>query len=346
MSDLFRYIFQDAYLAKFMLPDAARERLDRLDPRWWVASAQLIAFLGGVALLSPLFNPVPASLQPFGWLIGLLMSAGIVFLGVGELLRFFPPRRSLMLLILATGLAMRLIMSWAPPVLEVDYQRYLWDGAVIASGENPYRLPPDDIAGQPDPRLQALYRQSQGLPDRINHGHLTTVYPPLAQAFFALAYQIRPFSLGAWKAILYLADLITLLLIFAILKRLGRSPTWAALYWLNPLLIKEMFNSAHMDLLVFPFLMAAILWAISDRHLLAMVFLSAATAVKLWPVILAPIFLKMLWPRWRQLLTATAVFGLLTLTLLAPMLLTGLGSGSGLATYGETWHNNDSLHKL
>ena len=43
---------------------------------------------------------------------------------------------------LACGLAARAILFASEPVLEDDYQRYLWDGAVTAQGLNPMRSRP------------------------------------------------------------------------------------------------------------------------------------------------------------------------------------------------------------
>ena len=50
-----------------------------------------------------------------------------------------PDKRILLYVILAAGLFCRLLMFLPEPVMEDDYQRYMWDGAVTANGYNPYR---------------------------------------------------------------------------------------------------------------------------------------------------------------------------------------------------------------
>ena len=51
---------------------------------------------------------------------------------------------SLTVLIVAMGLAARLALFASEPILEDDYQRYLWDGAVTAAGHNPFAVAPQD----------------------------------------------------------------------------------------------------------------------------------------------------------------------------------------------------------
>ena len=48
-------------------------------------------------------------------------------------------------LVVVAGLVMRLLQFGSEPVLEDDYNRYLWDGAVVAAGINPYSVAPQDV---------------------------------------------------------------------------------------------------------------------------------------------------------------------------------------------------------
>ena len=103
---------------------------------------------------------------------------------------------------------MRATLFFSTPILEDDYYRYLWDGAVTANGHNPYAYTPDDInyfTGDrevPDD-LAALAQDSGQFAYRVNHGELGTVYPPIAQLAFALAHKISPWNIHAWKLILF-----------------------------------------------------------------------------------------------------------------------------------------------
>ena len=64
--------------------------------------------------------------------------AGLVFLSLLRVIPRIRPARATLVLMLLTGLLMRLLLFGTNPILEIDYYRYLWDGAVLAQGFNPY----------------------------------------------------------------------------------------------------------------------------------------------------------------------------------------------------------------
>ena len=154
--------------------------------------------------------------------------------------------------IFAVGLILRIVMIGSTPMLEVDYNRYLWDGAVTANGLNPYRYSPEEIQNTdsipqsiPEDYVR-LAKESNGIPGKINHAFLKTVYPPVTQFAFAAAHFLNPWDLDTWRFLLLVFDAVTLLLLFKIFRHLNLSLYWLLIYWWNPLLIKEIFNSAHM----------------------------------------------------------------------------------------------------
>ena len=140
-------------------------------------------------------------------------------------------------------------MISSTPILEVDFNRYLWDGAVTANGLNPYKYSPYEIQntektpGEIPQDYLELARESNGILGKINHSDLKTVYPPVTQIAFALAHMISPWDIIAWRFILLAVDVITLFLLFKIFRQLNLSVFWLIIYWWNPLLIKEIFNS-------------------------------------------------------------------------------------------------------
>ncbi len=276
-----------------------------------------------------------------------LVAAGAIYLGLMAWLlkgvdgngRSFPAR--LLWFIFAAGLAARLVLMTSQPILEDDYQRYLWDGAVVAEGLNPYVKSPEEIRnGITDGPLQALKEQAGPVFKRINHKGLTTIYPQLAQAAFALASTIAPFNLSAWRGLLLLADIATFALLLLCLDALGRSRAWTALYWWNPVLLKEVANSAHFEVLIFPFLLAALLFAFRRRSVAASAMLGLAAGIKLWPVLLLPLILRSATNERRTLLLAGSVFAGLMAFWLAPIVSAGLGEGAGLTAYAASWSKN------
>ncbi|MBN8910703.1 MAG: DUF2029 domain-containing protein, partial [Rhizobiales bacterium] len=115
------------------------------------------------------------------------------------------------------------------------------------------------------------------------------------------------------------------------------------LYWLNPVVLKEIFNSAHMEAILLPFVLLALLLTAKRRPLWATASLGVAAGVKFWPVILAPVVLRTLWSHPFRLAVGTAILGSLMALWLAPMLLDGVGQTSGLVAYVDRWQTNSAL---
>jgi hypothetical protein len=255
--------------------------------------------------------------------------------------------------IIAVGLLARGIFFFSTPILEDDYYRYLWDGAVTASGINPYSYSPDEALEPPDEsggseigeraRLGALAAESGNVAERINHPRLRTIYPPVAQGAFALSYSLKPWSLTAWRAVLLLFDVATMLLVLAILRSLGLPLVWVLIYWWNPLLIRETINGAHMDVIAIPFALAAMLLAIRSRFLLASASLALAMGAKLWPATLAPILLRPLLKNPKKLAAALCIIAVAGAAMFVPIYAGGLDKDSGFTAYGKGWEMNDAL---
>jgi hypothetical protein len=248
--------------------------------------------------------------------------------------------------IVIAGLASRIICCLGEPILEDDYQRYLWDGAVTGGGQNPYRYAPAEVLrGGTSHPLADLADQSGFVLQRIGHGELTTIYQPIAQSAFAAAYLAAPFSLGAWRVVLLIADLATLLLLMRLLTKMGRSQLWISVYWWNPLVIKHVFNAAHMDALLLPPLLSAVLFA-EHRPRLATSAVGIAMGVKFWPVMLLPLIWRRHWDDWRRLPVLAAVFLPFALLALWPQLSAGLDRDAGVVAYSTTWSRNSALFPL
>ncbi|MGB3455614.1 MAG: glycosyltransferase 87 family protein [Litorimonas sp.] len=257
--------------------------------------------------------------------------------------------RVLFVAALLAGLTVRLSFFGSNPVYEDDWQRYLWDGAVVAKGLNPYSHSPQVIAdaGLFDavtPDLQPyvdLDSVSGGITARINNPDLSTIYPPVAQAAFGLAHALAPFQLDGLRTVFLLSDLLTLGLLILALTRFGVDPSASLLFWLNPVAIFAVFNGAHMDGLLLPPLVAALLLA-RRRPWLGGAALAVAAAVKIWPLLLAPLLFRHLRRRPAQLASTALVVTGFTTMLLAPMVLP-LSSEAGLVAYSSGWTNSSFL---
>ena len=279
-----------------------------------------------------------------------LIVAGLVFLCVLPLISRTAGtidsglQRRLLWLVVGVGLLLRLMMLPTEPALEDDQQRYLWEGALVANGLSPYAIAPADTwrapAGSP---LDRLAGAAGPVLERVNHPGLKTIYPPVAEAAFALAYLLEPFSLTAWRLVLLAADMATLGLLVRLLDAAGRPRLWVALYWWNPLVIKEVFNSAHMEGVLTPFVLLALLLAIRRRPLLATGVLGLGVGVKIWPLLLLPLILRPVLDRPRIVIGALAIMASMVALWALPILLGGLDARSGFRAYAADWQANSAL---
>ena len=190
----------------------ARAAVDKSDAtgvaiRWFLGCLLAIAFGVALALFSPRFGyAYEVGAMPVLWLAAGLVLAGLVYcLCLPQLIAdslSCDPREVRLIVagMIAAGLAARLALFASEPILEDDYQRYLWDGAVTASGGNPYALSPKETRAQGG-ALRELAHEGGEVVRRINHPELQTVYPPVTQAAFALAHLIKPWSLTAWRSV-------------------------------------------------------------------------------------------------------------------------------------------------
>lgn len=317
---------------------------------WVLAGGVLLALAGLLSAESAAFDwahnliDIPARSLAVGSVV-----AGLVFLMVLPLIRATVAadrdlQRRCFGLVVCVGLALRLVMFATEPALEDDQQRYLWEGAVAAHGFSPYALSPESAkSADRNTALGQLAESAAPVLDRVNHPHLKTVYPPVAVAAFALAHWIEPFSLTAWRGVLLAAECASLLLLLALLRDAGRAALWSALYWWNPVAIKEIMNSGHMEGVLVPLLLMATLLAARRRPVAGAAVLGLAVGVKVWPLLLAPLLLRPWWRDVRVLGISLAVLAVLSAAWAAPILHGGLDGSSGFVAYAKQWQANSAL---
>ncbi len=228
------------------------------------------------------------------------------------------------LLVVVTAAAMRLAVLPRMPELSDDLWRYVWDGRVVRAGIDPYAFAPSS------PALGAL-RDAEVHP-RINHPDLRTIYPPFAEAGFAVAERVRPGWLGM-KGWIALHD-VALVWVLALLcrRRFGSALPAIAYAW-NPLVVIEYAGTGHHDPTALLPLALAVLWNETRPKWSAACF-AAAVLGKLLPLAALPL----LWRRWTAGARVLAVVA--TAAGLAWFLRAAGGEASGLEAYARTWRNN------
>ena len=99
--------------------------------------------LGAIAKISPELTSGAFEKDLIPVFISLLVAASaIYFVAVGS---FRKNRACSLLLIILFGLGFRVLFLFSTPILENDYHRYFWDGAVVAGGMNPYEHSPEEV---------------------------------------------------------------------------------------------------------------------------------------------------------------------------------------------------------
>lgn len=315
-----------------------------------LAALQAILY-GGIAWQSSHFADGRASgSRPLILVLGLFGAAFLLYALSLRIAVKVPKSKFFVPILITSSLIYRALLLPTPPIQEIDIYRYLWDGAVTANGLSPYRVAPVllDRKNRNDRELMelkpywVLCDHSLALQEavfRIHYPELTTIYPPVSQAVFAVGHLVTPdhaslnYRLITLKAVLLLFDMGTILLLLRLLKRLSWHLGGSVAYAWCPLVIKEFANTGHLDSIAVFFSIAAalaLIIAVQQRggfnggawNLLAAILLSAAIGAKLYPLVLLPIFFALMAAhfRLRTALASATIVLTLSLAMIWPML--------------------------
>ncbi|GBF38824.1 putative membrane protein [Leptospira johnsonii] len=201
------------------------------------------------------------------------------------------------------GLLLRIFLVFSTPIFEDDWARYLWDGWISSEKGSPYGITPESFFGELDPTRTEIL-------SRINHPDWPTIYGPALEIYFYLIHLLFPWKLWALKLFLLVPDI---LLFFLIRTKYGvRS---SALYFWNPILIKEVFLNAHPDIIGIFLLFYSFYLAEKYRFRLSFFIWGLSLAVKGFGVLLFPFLLKLYWsktPNWKKagIVAAISILGI------------------------------------
>jgi hypothetical protein len=205
-----------------------------------------------------------------------------------------------------------------PPQSSSDAYRYVLDGRVQLAGISPYRYAPldDHLAALRDPllfpglgpeqhsgvvtppRIPSDPAQVAALtqPDPrtvINRPGVPTIYPPVAEAWFAAVALVTPWSAGTLglqitSALLALA---VMLVLGRVLQRRHGSPIAVAWWGWAPTVVLETGNNAHVDIVAAALVVAAVLVLGRPdrrRQVLGGILIGLAIATKILPLLFLP----------------------------------------------------------
>jgi alpha-1,6-mannosyltransferase len=198
---------------------------------------------------------------------------------------------------------MQSVLIFSRPTLSDDMYRYVWDGRVQAQGISPYRYPPN--------ALELSYLRDIEIYPSINRKNVVTVYPPAAQAAYAILWKIVPDNIPFFQIVMALGGASAGVLLTGLLRDLNLSPARALIYLWSPLLAYETAHAAHVDGLILPFLVGAWWARVRERDGLVGILLGIATAMKYYPALLLPFLWRPRHPqgRWQMPLAFIATVG-------------------------------------
>lgn len=242
----------------------------------------------------------------------------------------FVPARWMTAVVVVGAVLVGLAALAGPPSTSTDSARYAWDGIVQHAGVSPYAhtpqsaalsglrpdwLFPDKVGGTCDdlkPRFRGLGDGADGHCTAINRPDVTTIYPPMAQLWFAAVRafvpataQYMPFQVAG-----LLLSLVVTVALVVVLRKTGRPTWWAALWAWSPLVASEAVTNSHVDALGAALATAGAVLVAFGRPIWGGIALGAATATKLIPAIVYPALLGR-WRSWWAIPVGIAVFGLL-----------------------------------
>jgi len=216
------------------------------------------------------------------WFIALSIAAGLAylaFLWVASRSRYtIESSTSLWMTLLILAFAARIVVAvgageqaW----LSDDIYRYVWEGKLVSHEMNPFTVSPEQL-------------ENSGLADdsifpNIDHPWLPTIYPPLSQYLFALAYRLGGDSLFGFKFLAFLFELLTAIMMIRFAREM-HLPRWSVLVYLFcPLVFIEFIISSHVDILAIPFLLMFLLSSSlrKPKPIAAGLWLAAAAMIKL-----------------------------------------------------------------
>lgn len=224
----------------------------------------------------------------------------------------------------------RLIGIAGSPILEDDFYRYLLDGCVFLATGSPYGITPETLF-----QTHFLSNECQATLARVNNPDVATIYAPLLQYIFVLAHIISSANINLLQLIVVLFDvgLILILCRFVPAKNV-------LLYAWNPLILKEIAFTAHLDIIGVFFLLAAFMARYQQKSALAAALIALACASKIFAVIALPYFL------YKQKFRYWLLVAALVVALYLPFLYQGNTDMLIVGVFAQYWQFNATGFQL
>lgn len=226
------------------------------------------------------------------------------------------------------------IAFFSLPFLENDHHRYLWEGKVLASGENPYNSSPSD------PGLAHIEFADK---DKIYADDLTSIYPPLGLAIFGM---VAPFEAKVGLRILMLLNAVLVWVLFVWLAR--RQVPAAYLALLFPFFQKEFIQAIHIDLFAFIPALMAVHYFYDRGYFKPLIFLATSIWIKVIALLILPLYLFENFKKYKYqsgFYITAIVAGVSLPCFFLFAYLSGVDF-SGVQSFSEYWYWNPGFYEL
>lgn len=253
------------------------------------------------------------------------------------------PSRSATALIWTAAIVFRLTLVSMTPGLSDDLARYRWQGQMQAAGGNPY------LAAPADEEWRQL-RDSTW--PRVTRKELASAYGPLLELAHWQTYRLASLLSAdperqewLFKLPFALLELGTGAALWLLLGLCGIRRDRALAYLWSPLVLVEFWAQGHNDSLAIVLMVLALAAGRARRWSWAWTALTGAILAKIWPILLAPLFLfhrqEGRWRvRWKPLWAAAT----LTALVVWPYAEAMAAGGETLLGFAGGWRNNASLY--
>lgn len=242
-------------------------------------------------------------------------------------------------LLFVVSIAFRLLFLFSVPALSDDFFRFLWDGQLLSSGINPFQYLPSEF---PEINPQVY--------NHLNSQDYYSVYPPIMQFVFGLAYKLASGDMFAaliiMRTTIIVSEIGTLYFIFKMLVHSRIKVEKLLVYALNPLVVIELTGNLHFEAIMIFFIVLSIYLLQRNKIVPSATSFGFAVCTKLLPLILLPLLFKYL--KVKRGLVYSLVVMLVSVLLFLPFLNQHIAANifNSIELYFQHFEFNASLYYL
>jgi hypothetical protein len=243
------------------------------------------------------------------------------------------------------GLICRLLCMFEIPMLSDDYFRFLWDGSMTMNGVSPFECQPEVYI---DKFVHSSYLKE--LYNGMNSKAYFSVYPPLNQLIFYLANLISGSNVLGGVIVIRIFLLVSEILLFKglvkLLQSLKLDTSLVVYYFLNPMIIMELFVNVHMESIMLAGFVWMVIFLFRKQYLIAALAFFISVNGKLHTLMFIPLLLSFI--PFKQFLKFILVFGFLLMMSFLPFINLELiqNMQSSFTLYFQSFEFNASLFYL